>query len=370
MNRNFTLAIFLVSFFIGFSAQAATAPPEDRKEKFRIAYYEGGPYSDYTDTMRMFAQGLLELGWIDAESIPEYHEEQPKIFWDWLSKCDSKYLTFRPEDGYSARWDSSTRKIMKEEILSKLQSGSIDLVIAMGTWAGQDLANNEHSVPVQVMSTSNPVQAGIIKSVDNSGFPHITARVDPDRYLRQIRMFHRLANFKTLGVAFENSPDGRIYSAINEIEQIARERQFQPVYCEVDDTTADTDKSDSSCLECYRKLADSVDAVYVTALTCVDRNPEKIAALFRQSKTPTFSLNGSKFVKHGLLMSISSDSGYKAIGHYYAKNFTEILNGKQPISIKQEFRDPLDIAVNLQTAKEIGFDVPQSILNIAAEIFE
>lgn len=363
-------AVFFATLLLAFSLNAGSKPQQQVDRKFRIAYYEGGPYSDYTDSMRMFVKSLVELGWINGGKVPDYHEEKPKAFWSWLNKCESDYLSFKPEDGYTALWDSSLRAHMKEEIIGKLQSEPIDLIIAMGTWAGKDLANNKHSVPVLVMSSSNPVEAGIIKSGDNSGFDHVTARVDPDRYLRQIRMFHRIANFKTLGIAFEDSPDGRIYSAVNEIEQVAKERQFQPVYCEVKDTTADMEKSDASCLDCYRKLAGSVDAVYVTALTCVDRNPEKIAAILLEGGTPTFSMNGSKFVKAGFMMSISSDSGYKAIGRYYANSFGEILNGRKAVTLEQEFNDPLDIAVNTKTAKEIGFDVPGSILNIAAEIYK
>jgi ABC-type uncharacterized transport system substrate-binding protein len=318
----------------------------------------------------MFLKGLIDLGWISGESFPDYYKEMPKAYWNWLTRCNSQYLSFNPEDGYSANWDGSNRSEIRKELIKKLQSDSLDLIIAMGTWAGQDLANNEHSVPVLVMSTSNPIEAGIIKSAGNSGFTHVTARVDPDRYLRQVRMFHRIVGFNTLGVAFENSPDGRIYSAIDEVEKAAGERDFKPVYCEVQDTISDTEKSDNSCMACYKKLSRSVDAVYVTALTCVDRNPAVISALFREAGIPTFSLNGSKFVKDGLLMSISSDSGYKAIGSYYAQKFGEILNGAKPVDLKQKFEDPLDIAVNLKTAKAIGFEFPKSILTIAAEIYE
>ena len=39
-------------------------------------------------------------------------------------------------------------------------------MIAMGTWAGQDLANGEHSVPTVVASCSDPIGSGIVKSAE------------------------------------------------------------------------------------------------------------------------------------------------------------------------------------------------------------
>lgn len=364
-----TVIFFLFSIFSPILYSKST-PKLNNGKKWRIGYYEGGPYSDYTDTMRTLVKGLIELGWITDKNVPDHHEEMPKPYLNWLVKGKSPYLSFAPEDCYSANWDDKRRIIIRDEILDKLALKQLDLVIAMGTWAGLDLANDQHSVPVMVLSTSNPVRAGIIDSADNSGFDHVTARVDPNRYLRQIRMFHRIVGFKTLGIAYENTQDGRLYSAVSDVHQVAEERGFKVIPCEVYDTTSDIQKSDKSCIECYQKLAKMADAVYVTALTCADRQESEIAKIFRAAKKPTFSMLGSKFVKKGLMLSISSDSGYSELGRYNARKLGEILNGTKPGSLNQLAPDPLDIAINIKTARQIGFHVPETILRIAAEVYE
>lgn len=362
--------VVLVAMLLVSPLYASSAPRLKHGKKWRIGYYEGGPYSDYTRTMGTLVRGLMELGWIEKQHVPELKDEMPEPYLDWLAKCNSRYLSFKAEDSYSAEWDDRQRSAIRQELLKKLKAGSLDLVIAMGTWAGIDLANNEHSVPVLVLSTSDPIKAGIIKSADDSGFDHVTARVDPTRYLRQIRMFHRIVGFKTLGVAFENTPEGRIYSAVDDLREIAKERGFKVVFCEVLDTTSDTKKSDQSCLECYRKLAQETDAVYITALACVDRQARTIAEILRKARIPSFSMVGSEFVKKGVMLSISSDSGYKELGRYNARKFGEILNGAKPVDLKQVFEDPLEIAVNMETVRQIGFHMPESILKIATEIYE
>jgi len=182
-------------------------------------------------------------------------------------------------------------------------------------------------------------------------------------------MFHRIVGFKTLGLAYENTPDGRIYSAVSDVEKVAKERGFKVITCEVLDTTTDIQASDRSCLECYRELARRADAVYVTALTCVDRLATEIAEVFRSAGVPSFSMLGSKLVKQGIMLSISSDSGYAKLGNYNAMKFGEILNGTKPKALPQLFEDPLEIAVNMQTVRQIKFDMPESILRIATETY-
>jgi ABC-type uncharacterized transport system substrate-binding protein len=351
-------------------AHCKTDPSLHNGKKWIIAYYEGGPYTDYVDTMRTFVSGLMSLGWIPETHVPERSGDVAKPYWDFLTACGSPYLSFESRHCYSAGWDPTERERCRLELMDKLQSGAVDLVIAMGTWAGQDLANHGHSVPTIVMSTSNPVEAGIIKSEEDPGYPHVTARVDKDRYLRQIRMFHRIVGFDNLGVAFENTEDGRIYSAMKEVYRVSQERGFSVTTCELIDTTEDLAVSDRSCLDCFRRLAGSVDAVYVTALNCADRKIREISRILAEADVPSFSLVGSKWVRQGIMLSISSDSGYDALGRYNAEKFARILNGASPGSLVQVFKDPLEIAVNRRTAREIGFDIPSSILRIAQEIYE
>lgn len=368
-----TIFLFLVLhiFILTVPVYAAkTSPQTNNGKKWRIAYYEGGAFSDYVDTMRSLINGLIELGWLKKQSLPAYSDEISKPYWEWLSNNNSPYLSFSHEDCYSADWTAEIRAEIKKELIRKLKTKKIDLVIAMGTWAGVDLANNYHSVPTLVVSTSEPVKAGIIKSIKNSGWDHVTARVDPDRYLRQIRMFHRIVGFKTLGLAYEDTEDGRIYSALDEVYRVAEERGFQVATCKVNDSIGDKDLSNKSCLDCYKQLSKVSDAVYVTGLTCVDRQEAAIAAIFKKSRIPSFSMVGSKYVKKGLMISISDDAGYQSLGSYNATKFAKILNGKNPSELKQLFEDPLDISVNMKTVKDIKFNMPSSILKIAADIYE
>ncbi|WP_321491439.1 ABC transporter substrate binding protein [uncultured Desulfobacter sp.] len=348
-----------------------TPTPNNGHEKWRIAYYEGGAYVDYTDSMRAIIKGLMEYGWIERAILPNIRGDVEKPYWNWLAtKAQSKRLSFYKEDAFSAGWSSEQRDMVRKEVLTLLKSNKIDLVIAMGTWAGQDLATPEHHVPTIVTSTSNPIEAKIIKSARDSGLDHVTARVDPSRYLRQIRMFHRIVGFKTLGVVYENSDEGRIYAAVKELEQVAQERGFSLVRCFFTDQTEDRETSDRQCMECMEQIAEKADAVYLPAMLAIDEQICQISEMLKAKRIPSFSMLGSKHVAKGILLSVSTDEGHHTQGRYEAKKIIDILIGVRPRDLNQISPDPLDPAVNMDTAKAIGFEVPAGILRIAKKFYD
>ncbi len=97
----------------------------------------------------------------------------------------------------------------------------------------------------------------------------------PDRYLRQVSLFHDLIRFKTLGVAYENSFEGRSYASIETIEKLAAERGFNVVSCHTLSDIADRSVANRSVIDCFNKLATKVDAIYVT-----NQGAESITKLF------------------------------------------------------------------------------------------
>ena len=224
------------------SDEFSTTPVLNNGKKWKIAYYEGGSHGNYYHYLEATIKGLMELGWIEKAQLDNIAGNDTERLWQWLARsANSDYLEFADDGYYSANWDDDVRKSIRKELMQRLSGNSdIGLIIAMGTWAGLDLANNEHSVPTIVMSTSDPVKSGIIKSTVDSGYDHVHARVDPYRYERQIRIFHDIIRFKKLGVAYEDSLYGRSYSAIDIVEKVAGDIGFEVVKCHTRSDIANT----------------------------------------------------------------------------------------------------------------------------------
>ena len=342
-------------------------------EKWRIGYLEGGPYSNYQSIFRAMISTLMESGWIEKAVIPECKDEaETKTLWDFLATdARSNYLKFSIDAYYGAQWNKEKREKIKSNIIKRLNSKKdLDLMLCFGTWAGQDLANNQHKTSIMVLSASNAVQSGIIKSVEDSGFDHVHAFIDPDRSKRQLRLFHEIAGFKKLGLAYENSSSGRSYAAVDDVIQLSQELGFEVVECAMPEDNQTPEIEDAQLVECYEKLAPKIDAVYMTDDSSLNINTIKklLSPLFKY-KVAMFAQARYDLVKYGILMG-SGRSDFKSDAKFYARVFSKILNGASPGSLSQKFESPLKIAINLESTQKLSFRLPIEVIAGADEIYE
>lgn len=350
----------------------STAPKAKNGAKWRLGYYEGGTYPDYQASLMATVRSLMDLGWMEQANIPPQKAEQTAELWSWLAtRTKSDFLEFVPDAHYSTDWDEVLGKKTTSEIIKRLnERKDIDLMIAAGTWAGKGLANNDHHTDTLVISASDPVSSGIIKSIGESGHDHILARVDPDRYQRQLRIFHDIVGFKKLGMAYADTDSGRTYAALEAAKEVARERGFEIISCPTRDDIPDSKLAAVSVEQCFQDLTKKADAIYVTKQNGVNKKSiPKLVAIANDGLIPTFSQSGSEEVKRGFLLSISQ-AGFKYVGQYYAETIAKIFNGARPAQLDQVFEGPPNIAINLRTASTIGFDPPVDTLGAADEIFQ
>jgi len=372
----FSLAIFLslYSALSGAHTEARkfnTEPVTNKGERWRIGYYEGGEYFNYQQVLTATVKSLMARGWIKPTMIPPQQGEQTAQLWQWLSyNIESDYIEFVKDAHYSAKWDDNYRPMVKETLIKRLsETNDIDLMLAFGTWAGLDLANNQHHTATLVLSASDPVSAGIIKSVEDSGYSHVNATVEPGRYARQITVFHDITDFKRLGVAYENSPNGRVYAAIDVLEALSKKIGFTIAHCYTKSDISDISQAESSIINCYQKLAPQVDAIYITEQGGVTaKSLPVIVQIANKHKIPTFSQVGAQEVRYGVLASLSQ-ANFRYFGEFHAQTMARVFNGAAPNEIPQLFEEPPKMALNLKTAEIIGFTPPLLLLGASDELY-
>jgi len=373
------LAVILTTLFCVFSqlsrasdqGQFSTAPVKNGEQRWKIGYYEGGAYIDYQKILTETVKGMMKLGWIEPAAIPPQEGEQTDQLWKWLStQVDSEYIEFVSDAHYSAGWDEAQRKLRAEQVVGRLSSNrEIDLMIAMGTWAGKDLSNDRQTTPTMVLSASDPLSAGIIQSVESSGYDHLHATVDPNRYDRQIRIFFDVVGFKKLGVAFEDSVNGRSYAAMDVLRRLSKSKGFELVSCHTLSDISDIGAAEDSVKKCFTELAGKVDAIYVTQQGGVNSNSiPALVNIANKNHIPTFSQSGSEEVKQGFLLSLSQ-AGFRYVGEFHAETFAKVFNGAMPGQLNQLFEEPPKLAVNLKTAELVEFDPPLLLLGATDEIY-
>jgi len=366
MLKYITIIIIFVLMLFACSDKKSTDPITNDGKKWRIGYYEGGPYKDYQTYFIALVKGLEKLKWIPEVNIPKrIGNSDNREIWDYLSKIDSEYIEFVKEAYWSADWYEEKRDINKLNAIVYLQKKKLDLIIAAGTWAGLDLANNSHQIPVIVISSSDPVRAGIIKSCKDSGLTNVYSPCDPEQYVRQIRVFHNIVEFKKLGIVYEDTPEGRIYASLDDADIVAKEKNFEVITCIARDYNQTDYESMLLMYKCHEELATKVDALYITAHRGTDPKfmPKVLEPLFKY-KIPTFAQEGPDQVERGVMLSIAR-SDEENRGLFNATTIARIFNGETPRNISQIFKEEKRIVINLETARIIGYKIPKSIIDAA-----
>lgn len=369
--------VLAAAWLLGGAASAAphsTAPiAPTTHDRWRIGYVESGDYVDYPLTLAETVDGLELLGWL------EYAQPRPEglsgpDLWRWLAaNTESPWLEF-VADAYwrPGNFEAEQRAPMRKAISERLHSKQdIDLIIAMGTWAGQDMRELGPPVPTIVGSVSDAIASGLSDSEHDSGRDNMHTRIEPERYQRQLRLFHEIVGFNSLGIVYEDSEEGRSYAAVGAAEQVAKELNFRLEHCHAPSASIAIEKAVENAVHCYADLAERhVDAVYVTTHRGVTADSVKqIAATLLQARIPSFSMAGSREVEKGLLMSIAQ-ADLSHVGLFHAETIARTLNGAVPRELSQLWVAPPKIALNLSTSRRIGFDPPVDILLAADEVYE
>jgi ABC-type uncharacterized transport system substrate-binding protein len=246
----------------------------------------------------------------------------------------------------------------------------VDLILAFGTWAGQDLATDEHAVPVLVLASNDPVGSGVVSSAEDSGLDHVAALFDPRRTERQLTIFHDIFRFRRLGLVYSGTLSGRAYANLEDVQKSAVKLGFELVPCLGDVNSSDTAKAVADQLACHQRLAPGIDAMFLTQNTGLD--PGQMGMLlepFIEAGVPTFSQLGAAEVRQGVLLSIAQ-SDYLDISVMAARALKAIADGEKPRSLPQAYETSFNIAVNLRMAMKIGWDPPWGILAAVDEIYK
>ncbi|MGE4504866.1 MAG: ABC transporter substrate-binding protein [Desulfovibrionaceae bacterium] len=336
------LAPFLTVFLAVFAAALPPSPAfaAEGARPLRIAYLEAGEFWLFKYTLKAFQEALAE----NADLAPEYVEH------------------------LSPGWDAPRQELV-DAARALMARDDIDLIIAAGTSASRVLQQeNNGRTPVIGVALADPVAAGLVASVDDSGIDNFTCRVIPNRWENMFRVFYDVIRFKRLGLIYPKGPEGKLYAAVADAEKVSRELGFEVLAKEIEDENTPACTSGVDWLK-----ENGADAFFIGPMVCFDWDALDPSPLLKHINEdlglPTFARDGSAFVQGGALMGFASwDFG--PAGRRLADMAARIAAGARPRDIPMKDNiEPL-IAVNLETAMEVGVDLPIDVLIAADEIYE
>ncbi len=242
-------------------------------EKVRIGYIQTMEYGFFAEFLlklaeQMEKEGSIAEGFSNKYSNINYEakieEGDTKKLWEDI--CANNVEGARYQFVKEAFFDMN---LMKEDQYETMANrDDVDLMFAMGTHPGVYMKEHEKKNNYMVIMAADPVASGIVKSKTERFTDNSYAEIDDNGYRRQIRAGIKFLHFKKLGIVYEDSEDGRLYAALDIVEEESEKLGFE-VLTEVIPPMSTKDKGKKfykDLKKAYRNLIDrGMDTLYITA---------------------------------------------------------------------------------------------------------
>jgi putative tryptophan/tyrosine transport system substrate-binding protein len=277
-----------------------------------------------------FRQGLQELGWQEGRNV-------------------------RVE----IRWGSGNAELYRN-FASELVASAPDVIMAASTAPVEALRRATNAVPIVFVAVIDPVGSGLVKSLAQPG-GHVTG----------FTIFEYAIGAKWLELLRDIGPrvtraavlrDPTVASGIG---QFAAIQAVAPIGIEL---SAVDMRAGAEIEQAVAEFArGSNGGLVVTAGAFGANHPAEIAAIAARHGLPAV-YPFRYFISAGGLVSYGPDliDPYRRAASYVDR----ILKGEKPAGLPVQAPTKFELVINLKTAKELGLDVPPTLLAIADEVIE
>ena len=329
MQARLLISIIATSFLGSLQpvqAQQATKVP-------RIGYVSGtgdainqGPY------VEALRQGLRELGYVEGKNIT---------------------IEYRGAEGKLDRIPS---------IVQELVQLKVDVLIAPVPGAIRAAKQATRTIPIVMVAGLDPVETGLVDSLARPG-ANITgiSTLAQDLNGKRLELLKEVVPQLTrVGIILDFESQSSVIN-LKEYETVARALKIQTQSLEVRGLNPD--------LESVFQTATKARAGAIITITNANLylQQKRLAELAIKNRLPSL-FQGSTWVESGGLMSYSTDElgAFRRAAYYVDR----ILKGTKPADLPVEQPMKFEFVINLKTAKQIGLDVPQSVLFRADKVIK
>jgi putative ABC transport system substrate-binding protein len=246
------------------------------------------------------------------------------------------------------------------QIVSQIIGERPDLVLAIATPGAQACAQKIHDTPIVFTGVTDPVTAGLVKDLANTGGKNITGMSDFSPMDRHVALIRELVpNVKTIGIIY-NSGEPNAVPILKALKEEAGK-----VGINVEEATI---ANSSGVYQAAKSLVGRCDAVYVGTDNTVVSAIESAVKVCENNKLPLI-VGDVDSVARGAIAAEAVD--YYKMGLQTGDMIARILvDGVKPADMPVEFLKDLNLHVNMKAAKAMGVTVPQSVLDRANKVIE
>lgn len=311
------LSITMLAVFLPAEAQPQGKSPA----RIGWLWYGSAPAGPLASIETAIVDGLQELGYVNGKTI---------LF-------ENRFADGRPEK--------------LPELAAALVQQKVDVIIGLGGDIAVAAKKATRTVPIVVGTSDDPVRASIVSSLARPGgnVTGVTFVMD-ELAGKRIQLLKEInPKLSSSGVLWNPA---HADNELSEIQIAAKEFNVKLRLFKVDRM----DEFDNA-LSAMKK--ERFDALIVVPSRLTSLRRPQLAGFALKSRIPMAS-GWREFAEAGGLLSYGPDRAHIArrIAYYVDK----ILKGAKPADLPVETPTKFELVINLQTAREIGLTIPQSVL--------
>ena len=244
---------------------------------------------------------------------------------------------------------------------AELVQANVDVMLALGPPAVDAVRKATTTIPVVIVVSIDPVDAGFVKSLARpggniTGLSNLAGDISP----KHLELLHTIAP-KVARMAVLMNPGNSAHAAMLKSVETAA----QSIGVRILPVKAQTPPEIESAFAIM--VRERAGAVMIGLDPLFIQQERQIATLAMQNRLPSIFAN-REFVQAGGLMSYGQNQG--DIYRRAAEFVDRILKGTKPGDLPVEQPTRLELIVNGKTAKALGVTIPATILVRADQIIE
>jgi len=322
---------------IAFGAGALTAPfasfAQQQGKIWRVGFLSQRARPDSLDSgaISELRRGMRELGYVEGKNL--------NIEW-------------RFADGKAERLPG---------LAAELAQMKVGIIVAVGSLATSAAQRATTTIPIVMVSVSDPVGIGLVKSLARPG-GNITGLSDllGDISSKHLELLLGMVPKLTRVAVMVNPVNGSNATILKNIQVAAQRTAVKILPVEIE-RSQNIEKAFSLMIK------DKVGAVIVASDGLFFQQASQIAKLAAKNRLPTISWV-REYVEAGGLMSYGAN-----ITDLYWRSATyvdKIFKGAEPGDLPVEQPTKFELVINGKTAKALGLNIPQSLLVMTDKVIE
>jgi len=236
-----------------------------------------------------------------------------------------------------------------QTIAQKFVNDKVDMIFAISTPSAQAAYNATKEIPIVITAVTDPVSAGLAKSMDSSG-NNVTGTSDATPMEQQFNLFLKLyKNAKKIGMIY-NTSESNSGIQVEQAKALASKMGLTLVPQGITSVNDIPQTIDS--------LLGKIDLLYLPTDNMVASSMPIIVKKCYAASIPVIGAEKGE-VQGGALCTVGID--YNKLGYESGLKAVEILKGKAPKDIKISVQENAAVIINSDATKKLNIQITEDI---------